>query len=81
MDSKEKPLVEKEPALILYQKRAIKEANILLATAETEKQNLLHLGWNNKIYVIPNGIITDGIECKNLGNKQNIYFPSITTSK
>lgn len=66
--------LKKEPALILYQKRAIKEADILLATAETEKQNLLHLGWNNKIYVIPNGIITDGIECKKSWKQTKYIF-------
>ena len=56
--------LKKEPALWLYQKRAVQRADVLLATAESEKQNLLRLGWNEQVYVIPNGIVVDDIECK-----------------
>lgn len=66
--------LKKEPALMLYQKRAIKKADILLATAETEKQNLLRLGWNNRVCVIPNGIIVDDIKCKQSWKKNKYIF-------
>lgn len=56
---------KKVPALILYQKLAIKEANIIHATAISEKNNLLKLGYNDKIEVIPNGIEVDNIKIKN----------------
>lgn len=55
---------KKLPALWLYQKRAVKEADMLHATAESEKQNLLKLGWNDKIMVVPNGIDVDSIQMK-----------------
>lgn len=54
----------KLPALLLYQKRAICEADYLHATAESEKENLLKLGYNSKVTVIPNGIDVDSIQMK-----------------
>ena len=55
---------KKLPALLLYQKRAIKLANFLVATADTEKKNLIKLGYNKNIAIIPNGIVIDGIAMK-----------------
>lgn len=55
---------KKIPALLLYQKAAIKRANILHATAESEKENLLKLGYNTHITVIANGIDVENIEMK-----------------
>ena len=54
----------KLPALWLYQKRAVVLADYLHATAESEKDNLLRLGYNAKIAVIPNGIEVEGVEMK-----------------
>jgi len=54
----------KLPALLLYQKEAVREADMLHSTADFEKVNLLKLGYNNKITVIPNGIETDTISLK-----------------
>lgn len=54
----------KLPALLLYQKEAIIKANYIHATAESEKNNLLNLGYNNKIEVIANGIDVDNIQIK-----------------
>lgn len=54
----------KVPALWLYQKRAVKEADYLHATAESEKANLLRLGFNDRIAVIPNGIEVENISMK-----------------
>ena len=54
----------KLPALWLYQKRAVVLADYLHATAESEKDNLLQLGYNSKIAVIANGIEVEGVEMK-----------------
>lgn len=55
---------KKMPALWLYQKSAVMKADYLHATAESEKENLLELGYNRKIEVIANGIDVDKIVMK-----------------
>lgn len=59
----------KLPALLLYQKKAIVKADYIHATAESEKTNLLNLGYNNKIEVIANGIDVDSIQIKSTWKK------------
>lgn len=54
----------KLPALWLYQKRALREAEALVATAESEKDNILRLGYNPNVCVIANGIDVDGVKMK-----------------
>ena len=54
----------KMPALWLYQKQAVMRADYLHATAESEKDNLLKLGYNSKVAVIANGIDVEGISLK-----------------
>lgn len=74
-DIKKNFWTKKLPALILYQKRSIRISDILLATAEKEKHNLLSLGYNKNVLVIPNGIITDNIKCKeSWEEKKQILF-------
>lgn len=68
---------KKVPALLLYQKAAIVNANCIHATAESEKANLLKLGYNKKIEVIANGIDVDSIRMKdNWARKKKILFLS-----
>ena len=68
---------KKVPALLLYQRAAIKNATCLHATAESEKNNLLRLGYNKKIEVIANGIDVDNIRMKdNWERKKQILFLS-----
>lgn len=57
-------LTRKLPALLLYQKKAVVAADCLHATAESEKDNLLNLGYNTHVEVIANGVDIDGIEIK-----------------
>ena len=57
-------LSRKLPALWLYQKKAVKAADCLHATAESEKEHLVALGYNVNIVVIPNGIDTGGVALK-----------------
>lgn len=55
---------KKFPALLLYQKAAVISADCIHATAESEKNNLLKLGYNNKIEIVANGIDVDSIIMK-----------------
>ena len=55
---------KKLPALLFYQKYSLKMADVLVATAETEKNNLLKLGYNKDIKIVPNGVITDNTNTK-----------------
>lgn len=59
----------KVPALLLYQKSAIKRTDVIHATAESERQNLLKLGYNKNVIVIPNGINVSEIKIKNSWKK------------
>ena len=63
-DIKKNYWIKKLPALLLYQKHSIKISDVLVATAEKEKENLLALGYNSNVAVVPNGVIVDGIGCK-----------------
>lgn len=56
--------LKKLPALLLYQKKSLHFADVLHATAESEKSNLLKLNYNPKIAVVANGIDVDTIEMK-----------------
>jgi len=68
---------KKVPALCLYQKKAVVAADYLHATAESEKKNLLRLGYNNKIEVIANGIDVDKIVMKtSWKRKKEVLFLS-----
>lgn len=68
---------KKVPAMLLYQKSAVRNADLLHATAETERSNLFSLGWNNQVVVIPNGVDVGSIEMKTLWErKKKILFLS-----
>lgn len=55
---------KKVPAIWLFQRKAVKRADCIHATAESERQNLLKLGWNDRIEVIANGIDVESIGMK-----------------
>lgn len=55
---------KKRLALFLYQREAIRKANILITTAESEKQHVLELGYNSSVVFIPNGIDVSKIPIK-----------------
>lgn len=73
----------KFPALLLYQKSAVVRAERLHATAESEKENLLALGYNNKISVIANGVDVDSIEMKTSWkrNKEILFLSRVHVKK
>ena len=67
----------KLPALLLYQRAAVRKADCLQATAESEYDNLLRLGYNDKISVVKLGIDADGIKLKESWKKtRQILFLS-----
>lgn len=57
-------LKKKLPALLLYQKRSLYLADAVIATARSEKDNLLRLGYNMNVYVVSTGIVVDDIQLK-----------------
>ena len=62
----------KVPSLLAYQRRALFAADIVLATAESEKENIESISqyccllsdWHPKVHVIGNGVDTQAIEMK-----------------
>ena len=73
----------KVPALLLYQKSAVKKADMLHATALSEKENLIKLGYNNRIEIIPNGIEVNNIEMKSswIRKKEILFLSRIHVKK
>lgn len=68
---------KKLPALVLYQCKAVERANVIHATAESEKANLLALGYNTNIKIVPNGVEVKNIEMKESWTKtKKILFLS-----
>lgn len=74
---------KKVPALLLYQKSAVKNADYLHATAKSEKENLLKLGYNSRVAVISNGIDVESIALKQNWerNKQILFLSRIHVKK
>lgn len=73
----------KVPALLLYQKSAIKMADCLQATAESEKQNLLKLGYNSNIKIVKLGIDAESIAMKTSWkkSKQLLFLSRVHVKK
>lgn len=69
--------LKKKIALALFQHKAIKRANYIHATADSEMVNLRKFGVKQEIAVVPNAIETEGINCKEQWNQvQNLLFLS-----
>lgn len=68
---------KKLPAIWLYQRAAVKSADVIVSTAEEEREHVKSLGWNSNIVMVPNGICTDNIVMKqNWRNPASILFMS-----
>ena len=61
---------KKLPAILLFQRSAIQKAELIHATAESEKANLQKLGWNSHIEVVVNGMDVQNIGLKNSWKKR-----------
>lgn len=67
----------KFPAIHLFQKKGLRVCDLIHATAENEKKNLLNLGWNRNIHVIANCVQINEIEIKASWKRtKNILFLS-----
>lgn len=55
---------KKLPATLLFQRHGLAVSDIIHATAESERDNLLSLGWNRSVTVIPNCVDVGAIRCK-----------------
>mgnify|MGYP003311959785 CR=1 FL=1 len=68
---------KKVPAILLYQKWAVKNADVVVATAEEEKRHIEELGWNMNIEMLPNGINVSAIDMKTKWkHPKNLLFMS-----
>ncbi len=74
---------KKLPALLLFQKNGVQIADMLHATADSEKENLLKLGWNKNITVIPNCVQVDKITTKEswMRNKEILFLSRVHVKK
>lgn len=73
---------KKKLALMLFQKKALKQALALVATAESERENIIKLNYNNNVPVIPNGIDIESIAIKtDWSIKKKILFLSRVHTK
>lgn len=68
---------KKLPAIWMYQRWAVNNADVIVSTAEEEKKHIQALGWNNRVAMVPNGIDTESIEMKTEWNDaRNLLFMS-----
>lgn len=69
---------KKVPATLLFQKKGVAVSDLVHSTADSEKDNLLKLGWNKNITVIPNCVDLDEIPQTVTSSKKekNILFLS-----
>ena len=69
---------KKVPAILLYQKWAIGDADVIVSTAEEEKKHIIELGWKcRQIAMLPNGINVDAIAMKQQWKRPaNLLFMS-----
>jgi len=74
---------KKKLGLFLYQKKAIQRAVCLHATAQMEADNIRALGFNNPIYIIPNGIDLSNVKesKKKYGTKKIVFLSRIHPKK
>ena len=68
---------KKLPAILMYQKKGVAVCDLVHATADTEKENLINLGWNKNVHVIANCVQIDNITMKTSWKRnKNILFLS-----
>ena len=76
-------LKKKLPALLLYQKRSLCLADAIIATAKSEKDNLLQLDYNKNVYVVSTGIVVEDIQLKDswVLNKTILFLALLRPNK
>lgn len=75
--------LKKKFALFLFQKKALKSATALIATADSEKENILQLGYNMNVITIPNGVDVANVGVKKGWkiNKRILYMSRLHQKK
>ena len=73
----------KLPALMLYQKAAVQKADCIQSTAESERDNLMTLGYNSNIRIVKLGIDAESITMKTSWkkNKQLLFLSRVHVKK
>lgn len=66
--------LKKKLALFLYQHKSIKKAEYIHATAQAELDNIQKLGYQNKNFIVPNGIKIADIKPKESYNSDHKHF-------
>lgn len=74
---------KKLPALMLYERRALRSAVSLIATAESERRNILNENVNENVNLVANGIDVSGIPMKDSWEirKKMVYVSRIHVKK
>jgi glycosyltransferase involved in cell wall biosynthesis len=74
---------KKVPALWLYQRRALQRVDCLHATADSERRNLLRLGYNPRVAVVPNCVDVAHISLKTSWerNREILFLSRIHVKK
>lgn len=74
---------KKLPAILLYQRQAVRQSDILIATAATEASNLTALAWNKRIAMLPNGVEVGCVRIKSTWqiNKQIMMLGLLRPNK
>lgn len=73
---------KKKIGLFLYQKKAIRRATYIHATADMESANIKALGFKNQICIIPNGIDLSDVKIKSqYGTKKMVFLSRIHPKK
>ena len=74
---------KKLPALLLFQKKGLEIADMVHSTADSEKQNLMQLGWNDNVTVISNCVQVEKIAVKESWerNKEILFLSRVHVKK
>ena len=74
---------KKLPALLLYERRALRSAECLIATAESERENIINLNVNGNVDLVENGIDVNPIPLKSSWKlrKKILYVSRIHVKK
>ncbi len=67
-------LMNKLPALSLYLKKAVVNADMLIATSEVEKNNLLSLNYNRSICLVPYGVDLEKVTLRKDWKRYKLIF-------
>lgn len=71
---------EKWPKTLAYQRRAIADAYTVIAMGRMERQSLEQLGWNPRIEVVRNAVVTHSITVSEMQRQLNTIYRKVLDS-